>query len=394
MVKERPTPVTSGKHGWNSLNDCHAKRGCAAMKPAADSTRKLRDCGPTDTEAIGDPCSHIFSTHAPLCNLRGHHSGAKFPLVHKFNGPLQKAMLSPLDDSLNGNAFMPLRLQMRVIVCATSVRLLIAVFRRGFPRYVEPGFMDEAQRLSVATTRAIQAESVLMHPAIAFRSRQGNRVPTDYTSKEDAEYSPFGYGCFVTSRPTKKCVVPRRQDHRRDLCAEQLPHRPFPCFSDMAFTHLLGENIFLEIKDTRKPLSLNPGDYANRVRSRSASKANAAHSFRTDVRQYETKTIERPKPSQTLKKAHVPEGTSSADDDTYATLRCLLGPERHEAQSLCETTASPNGQLAVSHFLGGRGRADNLTATQARGSHSQSLENAQNRMLVRATDMIPEVEAG
>ncbi|KNA99016.1 hypothetical protein FOXG_03152 [Fusarium oxysporum f. sp. lycopersici 4287] len=55
-------------------------------------------------------------------------------------------------------------------------------------RTTKPGFMDEAQRLNVAITRARQAEIVLMHPAMTFRLRQGKRVPTDYTSKvwEDA----------------------------------------------------------------------------------------------------------------------------------------------------------------------------------------------------------------
>ncbi|KAF5255333.1 hypothetical protein FANTH_4 [Fusarium anthophilum] len=50
-------------------------------------------------------------------------------------------------------------------------------------RTTKPGFMDEAQRLNVAITRARQAEIVLMHPAMTFRIRQGKRVPTDYTSK-------------------------------------------------------------------------------------------------------------------------------------------------------------------------------------------------------------------
>ncbi|KAI1043049.1 hypothetical protein LB505_007878 [Fusarium chuoi] len=55
-------------------------------------------------------------------------------------------------------------------------------------RTTKPGFMDEAQRLNVAITRARQAEIVLMHPAMTFRLRQGKQVPTDYTSKvwEDA----------------------------------------------------------------------------------------------------------------------------------------------------------------------------------------------------------------
>ncbi|KAF9771593.1 hypothetical protein IL306_010742 [Fusarium sp. DS 682] len=55
-------------------------------------------------------------------------------------------------------------------------------------RTTKPGFMDEAQRLNVAITRARQAEIVLMHHAMTFRICRGKRVPTDYTSKiwEDA----------------------------------------------------------------------------------------------------------------------------------------------------------------------------------------------------------------
>ncbi|KAF5621743.1 atp-dependent helicase [Fusarium sp. NRRL 52700] len=50
-------------------------------------------------------------------------------------------------------------------------------------RTTKPGFMDEAQRLNVAITRARQAEIVLMHPAMTFRLRRGKQVPTEYTSK-------------------------------------------------------------------------------------------------------------------------------------------------------------------------------------------------------------------
>ncbi|KAF4339957.1 atp-dependent helicase [Fusarium beomiforme] len=50
-------------------------------------------------------------------------------------------------------------------------------------RTTRPGFMDEAQRLNVAITRARQAEIVLMHPAMTFRFLRGKRVPTDYISK-------------------------------------------------------------------------------------------------------------------------------------------------------------------------------------------------------------------
>ncbi|KAF4433117.1 atp-dependent helicase [Fusarium austroafricanum] len=50
-------------------------------------------------------------------------------------------------------------------------------------RTTKPGFMDEAQRLNVAITRAKQAEIVLMHHAMTFRLRRGQKVPTDFTSK-------------------------------------------------------------------------------------------------------------------------------------------------------------------------------------------------------------------
>ncbi|KAM0561009.1 hypothetical protein ACHAPJ_003509 [Fusarium lateritium] len=50
-------------------------------------------------------------------------------------------------------------------------------------RTTKPGFMDEAQRMNVAITRARQAEIILMHYAMTFRLRRGVRVKTDVTSK-------------------------------------------------------------------------------------------------------------------------------------------------------------------------------------------------------------------
>ncbi|KAF4965320.1 hypothetical protein FSARC_6866 [Fusarium sarcochroum] len=50
-------------------------------------------------------------------------------------------------------------------------------------RTTKPGFMDEAQRMNVAITRARQAEIILMHYAMTFRLRRGVPVKTDFTSK-------------------------------------------------------------------------------------------------------------------------------------------------------------------------------------------------------------------
>ncbi|KEY68635.1 hypothetical protein S7711_00515 [Stachybotrys chartarum IBT 7711] len=50
-------------------------------------------------------------------------------------------------------------------------------------RTSQAGFMDDAQRLNVAITRARQAEIILMHPYMTLRTLSGKRVRSQYTSQ-------------------------------------------------------------------------------------------------------------------------------------------------------------------------------------------------------------------
>ncbi|KAF5571346.1 hypothetical protein FPHYL_522 [Fusarium phyllophilum] len=218
----------------------------------------------------------------------GHHSGAKFLVVHKVNGPLQKSTISPLGDTLNGNASMLLQLHMRVILRAPSPRLLKVVIRRGFLRY---GENHEARLHGRGTTpqcgnnQSQTSGNCSDAPCDGFSLTSGqagiDRLHLKGLGGCSSERSLIrGTSFHVVTRRTLNAapsvtVILRPTARPRGVwffavgtaegnSAPNHNHGDQPPVSrTWPLRRLLGRNIFPEIKeDTRKPLSLNPREHA------------------------------------------------------------------------------------------------------------------------------------